>query len=125
MAALQAAYETLFGATFSTTPVLPFFGVGETVWKKSEFSGSLSTWNKARKYTVADIVLKSIDEEGTIVFVDSTGAEVTNAGAQPGDTTTGFFYVLSDTTVVHESEILGETAMRTYVDGQVNTFIAE
>ena len=129
MAVAQAQIETLFGTTFTGTPKGPYYGVGDVVWRKSEFSSSLSTWDKAKKYTVVDIQLKTFDDSGTERFADSTGVEVTNAGSQPTDTTSGWFYQIKNvgsnavTSYVHESDLLDESAMETYLATQVAGFI--
>lgn len=128
-ALLQAQVETLYGTTFTTAPSLPFFGRGQRVWKKADFSGALSSWNNSFQWDIVDIVTRSFDDAGTERVMDKDGNEVTNAGTQPDDTTTGWFYriVRAGTTtspeLVHESELMNEAQLEAYLSTQVSTFI--
>lgn len=127
-ALLQAQWETAFGTTFTGTPVLPHYGRGDVVWRKSEFAGATS-WQGNRSYEVVSITILPFDDSGTERIADSTGdTEVTNAGTQPDDTTTGWWYVIANPNngteyTVHESDLLDEADMETYVNTLTGAFI--
>lgn len=130
MAVAQAQWETVFDDTFTGTPGLPYYQRGDVVWRKSEFDGKPS-WYGTRKYTIQNIELVTFDDSGTERFADSTlTTEVTNAGTQPDDTTTGWFYTLLNestndrTYTVHESDLLNEAAMEAYLATKLAAFVA-
>lgn len=131
MAVLQAQWETLFGTTYTGTPKLPYFQRGERVWKKADFDGGLATWSNSNQYEIVDLQFITFDDSGTERFSDKNGVEVTNAGTQPGDETSGWFYRVkrAGTEVyeegVHESLLLNEADIETYIGTQVSTFINE
>lgn len=130
MAVAQAQWETLFGDSFTGTPDLPQFMPGDKVFKIAEFASSEASWSGGRYYTVKAFVLRTFDDSGTERFADeSLDTEVTNAGTPPGDTTTGWRYIIESSTSqvteeVHESEIRNESDTETYVGTQTADFIS-